>query len=50
MKKKDKSKEYTLTPQGSLGILALGSVGIRKWREEIQKALKKEKSSKPTKE
>lgn len=30
------NKEYIITPQGSLGILALGHLGIRKWREIIQ--------------
>jgi hypothetical protein len=31
------SKEYKITPQGSLGLLALGHVGIRKWREVVEK-------------
>jgi hypothetical protein len=35
---KKESKEVQINPQGSLGILALGSVGIRKWREEVKKA------------
>ncbi len=30
------NKEYIVTPQGSLGILALGHLGIRKWREVVQ--------------
>ncbi len=30
------NKEYIITPQGSLGILALGHLGIRKWREVVQ--------------
>ena len=32
------SKEYKITSQGSLGILALGHVGLRLWRQEIEKA------------
>jgi hypothetical protein len=30
------NKEYIVTPQGALGILALGHLGIRKWREVVQ--------------
>jgi hypothetical protein len=30
------NKEYIVTAQGSLGILALGHLGIRKWREVVQ--------------
>jgi hypothetical protein len=30
-------KEYTITAQGSLGLLALGHVGLRKWREVVEK-------------
>ena len=38
------NKEYIITPQGSIGILALGHVGIRKWREIVQQEKdKKEK-------
>jgi len=33
MKKTNQPKEFKITPQGSLGILALGAVGLRKWRE-----------------
>ena len=29
-------KEYKITSQGSLGLLALGHIGIRKWREAIE--------------
>jgi hypothetical protein len=32
------SKDYKITSQGSLGILALGHVGLRLWRQEIEKA------------
>jgi hypothetical protein len=31
------AKEYKITEQGSLGILALGHIGIRKWREVVNK-------------
>ena len=34
--KKDKEKIYTATPQGSLGLLALGHIGLIKWREAIE--------------
>ena len=33
MKKTKEPQEVKITPQGSLGILALGAVGLRKWRE-----------------
>lgn len=33
MAKQNKPQEVKITPQGSLGILALGAVGLRKWRE-----------------
>lgn len=26
-------KKYTITPSGSLGLLALGDIGLEKWRE-----------------
>jgi len=29
-------KEYIVTPQGSLSLLALGHIGLIKWREAIQ--------------
>lgn len=29
-------KEYKITSQGSLGLLALGHVGLRKWREVVE--------------
>lgn len=31
------NKEYKITPQGSLGLLALGHIGLRLWRQEIEK-------------
>jgi len=30
------NKEYIVTPQGSLSLLALGHIGIQKWREAIR--------------
>jgi hypothetical protein len=32
-----KKQSYTVTPQGSLGLLALGDVGVRLWREAREK-------------
>jgi hypothetical protein len=29
----NKNKTYEITPEGSLGLLALGAIGLRKWRE-----------------
>jgi hypothetical protein len=29
-------KEYIVTAQGSLSLLALGHIGIQKWREAIR--------------
>lgn len=40
---KAKKLDYTVTPQGSLGLLALGDVGIKLWREAIEKEPKKKK-------
>ena len=28
---------HKITPEGSLGLLALGDIGLRAWREEKQK-------------
>ncbi|WP_171971862.1 hypothetical protein [Mangrovimonas sp. DI 80] len=28
-----KQYKYTITPEGSLGLLALGDIGLRAWRE-----------------
>lgn len=39
------TNKYDITPQGSLGLLALGDVGLREWRKaknEIFKAAQKE--------
>lgn len=44
-KDKDKSNVYTVTPQGSLGLLALGHVGLIKWREAIHASKSKSKIS-----
>jgi hypothetical protein len=32
------SKDYKITSQGSLGILALGHIGLRLWRQEVEKS------------
>ena len=34
----DKKKEYKIPPQGSLGLLALGDIGIKLWREKRKEA------------
>ena len=44
----DEKKVYNLTPEGSLGILALGDVGIEKWREVIAQKEKEEDSNNTT--
>lgn len=53
MKKKDPKekdpKEYTVTAQGSLGLLALGHVGVRAWREAMTKEKQTEKEKKKSK-
>jgi hypothetical protein len=49
MKTNKKEDGFILTAQGSIGILALGSVGIRKWRE-VAKEKKESKKSKPKKD
>lgn len=48
MKKKNQPQEFKITPQGSLGVLALGAVGLRKWREvrDAYRAKKKEENKK----
>ena len=37
----DKPIPYKITPAGSLGVLALGHVGIDAWREAKKKRIKK---------
>lgn len=34
---KNKKPNYTVTAQGSLGLLALGDIGIQLWREAREK-------------
>ena len=44
----ENKKEYKITPEGSLGLLALGDIGLKKWREvrgEL-KVVKKESKKK----
>jgi hypothetical protein len=43
--KKTESVEYVFRPQGSLAILALGDVGLCKWRA-VREAAKLEKEQK----
>jgi hypothetical protein len=40
------SKEYKITEQGSLGLLALGHIGLRKWREVVAEEKKKRQEKK----
>ena len=45
----DQKKAYEITPDGSLGILALGDVGIEKWRAvKAKKEAEEKKSTKDT--
>ena len=37
---------FQITPAGSLGLLALGAVGLKKWREVRDAAIKKDKNEK----
>lgn len=46
MKKTNQPKEVIITPQGSLGLLALGAVGLRKWREVRDEHKAKEQNNK----
>ncbi|TVZ58782.1 hypothetical protein NA63_1290 [Flavobacteriaceae bacterium MAR_2010_105] len=40
---RDNSKEnFQITPKGSLGLLALGDVGLRAWRKVKQESFKKD--------
>lgn len=36
----DEKKAYEITSEGSLGLLALGDIGIEKWREAKNKEAK----------
>ena len=47
--KKDKEKIYIATPQGSLGLLALGHIGLIKWREAIENSKSTKKNPKNAK-
>lgn len=35
-KEKEKTSVYQVTPQGSLGLLALGHIGIIKWKAAME--------------
>jgi hypothetical protein len=39
----NKKREVKVTAQGSLGILALGSEGIRLWRKAVAEEARKDK-------
>tara|TARA_B100000700_G_scaffold305121_1_gene378594 strand:- start:193 stop:339 length:147 start_codon:yes stop_codon:yes gene_type:complete len=39
------SKKYTIPENGSLGLLALGDIGLIKWREKKALEAKKKKKS-----
>lgn len=42
----DQKKEYKITREGSLGLLALGDIGIQKWREvKAKKEAEEEKNT-----
>ena len=42
----DNKKEVVVTARGSLGLLALGSVGVRLWREAVKKKVAEKKKNK----
>ena len=37
--------EYKIDAQGSLGLLALGDIGLQLWREEVKKAAEVKKDN-----
>lgn len=39
-------KEYKITEHGSLGLLALGHIGLKKWREVVELEKKKREEEK----
>ena len=43
---KYKNRIVEIGPQGSLAVLALGSVGLKKWREAVRVAQEKDAQSK----
>ena len=44
----DKSKEYKVTAEGSLGLLALGAAGLQAWRKARFNAGKKDNNREGT--
>jgi hypothetical protein len=40
-------KEYVVTEHGSLGLLALGHIGIRLWKKAVQEAKNKKTENPP---
>lgn len=43
---KESGKDYEINPEGSLGLLALGAIGLKAWREARQKAFANEQIDK----
>ncbi|WP_156115592.1 hypothetical protein [Psychroserpens sp. Hel_I_66] len=43
MKKKLENKPFEITEKGSLGLLALGDIGLRAWRKFKKEAREKKK-------
>ena len=50
MKKENQPQKVKITPQGSLGLLALGAVGLREWRKVRDSHREKVKAAKNKKE
>ena len=50
MDKKQETKEYQIPVKGSLGLLALGDIGLIKWREKKEKFKSKVKENKQKKD
>jgi hypothetical protein len=48
--KKDKEIVVKVTPEGSLGLLALGHVGLDKWREALKEKAQNSKKGNDGKE
>ncbi len=39
-----RTEKYTITSKGSLGVLALGDIGLREWRKVKRAEFEKEKN------
>ncbi len=44
MSKQPEKKEFKVTHEGSLGVLALGAVGLKLWRQAVEENKKAKKS------